>query len=192
MKRALKHLMMVGELHPAANHGCTRKVEVREAEIKRESSHTKRLLKRNEQPNLKTLDIRLTTPPDKVADQLDVSPDVSVWRIRVLRYMNGHPSSVANQWILSERTPGFDRNYGKGLSTHAILSAVYGIRPVRVRSWVSATAADYEVSHLMHLPLHYPLLRIESVNNDSEGHPIEYSCSLLRSDSIRLGITPTQ
>ncbi|MFP4113593.1 MAG: GntR family transcriptional regulator [Spirochaetota bacterium] len=192
VRRALLHLAMIGELHPLRNRGYVKRVRVVDSRIRKMCSYTKRLLASREKPKTRLLELTLSEAPEHIAEDLSIGSETPTWYLRVVRYRGTHPITLAEQWIPESAAPNLAAVYGEGLSTHSVLSVVFGIQPVRARSVVTATAADYEAAHHLEVPLHYPLLRVESINTDQNGRAVEVSNSLFRSDMYRLSVTPPE
>jgi DNA-binding GntR family transcriptional regulator len=181
---------MVGELHPLRNHGYIRELERRQTTIRRDCSYSRITRERNETPRVRLIELSHERPEEDIARELVLNDGELAWCVRVVRYRNKIPASMSDQWIPESVAPNLESCLGDGLSTHAALSAFYGIRPQRVHSEVTATAADHGEARALQVPLHFPLLRIHSLNCDVDRKPVEVSRTRIRSDLVSVVVTP--
>jgi len=122
-----------------------------------------------------------------VSRALQLPGETDVLTIDTLRIVDGRPFGLITHSLPVPRFNGLLLGYDGG-SLHACLQDMYRLKPVRVRTVISAQAPTDEDASALLIPRTTPILRISAVNVDGQGLPIEHSLARMRADRMQLAI----
>jgi len=127
-----------------------------------------------------------TIPAEEgVANRLKLKPGHTVFWLETMRMVENRPFTVISHFLPADRFPELLAEY-EGGSLHATLKRRYRVTLRRALTLVSALLPQGDdASHLL-IPRTTPVLRLKTVNVDSEGVPVEYAIARARSDRIEL------
>lgn len=147
---------------------------------------SREMRKRGMTPGGRVLRFERTPAPEAARRALRLGARVPVLYLERLRTADGEP--VALQWscLPADRFKGLlsvDFNNGRSLYEH--LESAYGVAVVAGSRAVEGVVANRRQARLLRIPQGSPLLRLEAVNADRRGRPVEFGVTLYRGDRYR-------
>lgn len=132
------------------------------------------------------LEWRLGLPTGEEAKHLLLAARQQVYRLEILRSVEGVPISITTSTLPEVAVPVLERHLGEFSSLYAILESHYHFRPLRVITAVYATAAKSRDASSLKMPTEVAILRTESLMYHPAGFPVEYSLARARGDMCHL------
>lgn len=128
----------------------------------------------------------LATAP--VALKLRVPPHTPLLHLQVLAEADGQPLSLSERHFPHARFPKLEQVLrDTGSLTEAF--AAHGVADyTRHESRITADMPDAVLAGRLHLPVSRPVLRVDSLNVDTEGVPIEWARAWFPGDRVALAI----
>ena len=126
-----------------------------------------------------------------VARRLNLAEgDPVVW-METLRLVDDRPYCLISHFLPEAYFPDLLEFYTGG-SLHAHINTRYQINLRRFESLITASMPLGDDAKLLNMPQHQPVLRVKSVNVDTEKPeiPMEYALTRFRADRIQLRIRP--
>ena len=139
-------------------------------------------------PEAKVLRKEIMSPPDHIRQTLDLEEDTLVYRLDILRYVDGTPLTLNVTWLPSDLFPDLLQRLESLVSLYSILEDEYGVYPVRMRSTVQAIYPNAIEASYLQIPPNQNLLHIESVMRDDYGRLVEYTSAKYRGDLCSVSI----
>jgi GntR family transcriptional regulator len=121
-------------------------------------------------------------PPTAARLALGIGDTAIAIIVRRLRIVDGRPAILQSSWLPYSRFAGIEADPLLDGSLYAMLEGPYGIRIVRARQQVSATAADDADAALLGMQPGDPVLRIAATTYDGANLAIEYASGVMRPD----------
>jgi GntR family transcriptional regulator len=125
-----------------------------------------------------------------LAESLGLAPGSRCVRIGRLRRIDGEIAAFMRSFIPESLHPRLlsrlERSDFAHTSLPRVLEQAVGVRPHSGHRWVQAVVADAEVASHLGVAVGFPLLYVESVEDDDRGRRIEYSQAWHRGDRTRL------
>jgi GntR family transcriptional regulator len=121
----------------------------------------------------------------KTADALGLVPGAPVYEIVRVRLSDGEPISLERSRFPAERFPGL-LEYPLGQSLYQLLHESFGAGPARAVERLEAVLASPEEADALDLYAGAPLLAVERIAYDADGHAIEMATDLFRGDRTRV------
>ncbi|KKI91072.1 hypothetical protein WQ54_16840 [Bacillus sp. SA1-12] len=121
-------------------------------------------------------------PSDVEQKNLLLSENQKIYRLEILRFIEGQPISVTTTVMPEEEVPQLENYLRNFKSLYRILSNYYQLRPVRSRSVFQALLPMLKDSKVLEIPESVPIIQIESIMNHPSGNPVEYSVARIRGD----------
>ena len=121
-------------------------------------------------------------PTSEETQALQLMPDEQVYRLEILRYVDGTPFSITTSVLCEKAVPRMERYLENFNSLYAILDRYYNFIPVRVRSVFEATFAELKDIAYLEISEGLPILKIKSFMCHPTGYPVEYSITRVRGD----------
>jgi len=121
-------------------------------------------------------------PMREEAQALQLASDEQVYRLEILRYVNGTPFSITTSVLPEKAVPLIEQYLENFYSLYAILENHYNFTPVRVRSVFQATFAEVKDITYLEMPEGVPILKIKSLMCHPAGYPVEYDVIRIRGD----------
>mgnify|MGYP001241600033 CR=1 FL=1 len=136
------------------------------------------------EPGATVLAAEVTRAPGHVARALGLEPGAAVARVRRVRSGGGLPLTLEDSWLPEALFPGLvDLDLGSSL--YAIMGTRYGHAPVRAVERLEPVAARAQDADALGVRARTPLMRVERVAYDADGHPVEYAEDRHRGDRAR-------
>jgi GntR family transcriptional regulator len=139
-------------------------------------------------PSSRVLEQTVIKATDELAENLKVSPQDSVIRLRRLRLADGIPMAIEESNIPLKFFPGLDRMSFAKQSLYRVLRENYGVRVGWADEVIEALPATREESELLTIPKRASVLSISRTIMTTEETPIEVACSRYRGDRYRASI----
>jgi len=121
----------------------------------------------------------------RVSRGLAVEPGTFVFSIVRIPLQEGEPLSVEHSNIPVEMFPDLLEQQISD-SIGEIMSSRYHRAPIRAIEWLDAVAATPDQASALAVPIGTPLLSVERVTFDEDGHRIEFANDLFRGDRTRV------
>ncbi len=136
--------------------------------------------------NLKTetrvLDIAIVSCPSRIAGLLAQEENSSIWRMKRVRRINGHPASFIVNYANPENMDGVDEN---AFTERPFLNVFHdhcGVVIASVEQRVRATVADMDISGKLGIDFGDPVFLVENKYLDASDKPVAFSCLHFRGD----------
>lgn len=114
----------------------------------------------------------------------ELSPDVHVYRIMRLRFIDGEPIAIERTNIQCDLTPDLKEEDVHDQSIYKMLNDKYGIKMKRAYTRITAVYANGLESELLNIDMKKPVMRYEGIVFDSEGRLIEYYDDILLKEKV--------
>lgn len=125
-----------------------------------------------------------------VASRLQMDEGADVIFFETLRTVDGKPFCVISHFLPLSDFPSVLEGYDKG-SLHRFLEHSCNTSLQRSESLISTVLPEADDAALLNMPRNQPVLRVKSVNLDSETkQPVEYSVTRFRGDATQLSVQP--
>lgn len=148
------------------------------------ASFTQDMRRRGLVPSTCLLSVELAVPRASVASAIGLTLDGKAWRVRRLRLADDQPMAVEDGWYPESLMPDLDRHNLAG-SLYTLLESAYGLRIDDARQVLWTEAAGTELSTLLGVALHAPLLAFERTSR-ADGRPVEHVLSYYRGDRYQV------
>jgi GntR family transcriptional regulator len=133
------------------------------------------------EPSARLLNAMVLVAPPRVAEALQLEPGSRAAKIERVRYASRMPMTLEEAWLPDALYPELT---GLGLteSLYALMRDCYARGPVRASERLEAVPARAHEAKLLHIPVGAPLMLVERVAFDEDGHPVEYAKDRHRGD----------
>ncbi|WP_299092743.1 GntR family transcriptional regulator [uncultured Metabacillus sp.] len=121
-------------------------------------------------------------PSDVEQKNLFLSENQTIYRLEILRFIEGQPISITTTVMPEEEVPQLEQYLQNFKSLYRILSDYYQLRPVRSKSIFQALLPILKDAKVLEIPESVPIIQMESIMNHPSGNPIEYSVARIRGD----------
>lgn len=129
---------------------------------------------------------QIVLPSEAIQKRLDIDAYDSVLYIKRVRYMNGEPAIVLENWVVLKRCPGIEKedftsiSLFQAMEKNAASKITYGVRHF------GATVLNAGQAELLDLMERDPVLTLEQVTFGGKKEPLECSHVLLRTDKYEV------
>jgi GntR family transcriptional regulator len=123
-------------------------------------------------------------PASELATKLDLEEEDAVIKLVRVRYADGDPVQYVTSFIPWKVAPGLVYEDCQG-SLFELLQTKFGIHMHRSIDTLQPMLADEKVCRYLQIPVHSPVMSIESINYDIHDVPIEHSRTFVRGDRAR-------
>jgi GntR family transcriptional regulator len=130
----------------------------------------------------------LGLPTAVEAKDLALAAKLRVYRLEILRSVEGVPISITTSVLPELAVPELERHLGGFYSLYAILESRYNFRPLRVKTTIHATGAKAKDASFLCMPTEVPMLLTESLMYHPAGYPVECATTRARGDMCHLCI----
>jgi len=127
----------------------------------------------------------IVTPPLRVANALELAPDITVVKIVRLRLSQAVPLLLETVYVPTARCPGLERVDLTTQSLYALLEQGYGLRLERTRQTLEATVANAYEADLFGVPPGTGMILLEGVTCLAHDQPVEYFKAIYRGDRFK-------
>ncbi len=150
-------------------------------------SFTEDMRQRGFKPASKLLSSRVVPAPKEIAERLDIEQGEELACIKRLRLADDEPMSVEESFLIHRYCPGVISLYhASSDSLREVLERRYGIHIGCAKQTIRAVAATRELSRLLSIPAHGPLLSVERVSFSQQQIPVEFLKIYYRADRYTL------
>jgi GntR family transcriptional regulator len=133
-------------------------------------------------PSARVLSIDLQNPGAEAAQELKLSSDQKVYRLKRLRFVEDNPVAVVTSYLPAHFFPGIEKLDLSRQSLYHVLETIYKRRLHRAEERIGAINAGHNEAHILDTSVGSALMIIHETTYDIELVPVEYSVSLLRAD----------
>ncbi|MGG7620320.1 GntR family transcriptional regulator [Bacillus coreaensis] len=149
------------------------------------NSFTRTMLGKGLTPSTQVLSIKKSAAKPGIGNKLHIPIGEEIVILKRLRNVNGIPISIEESFIPYKYCPDIDHRITNKHSLYQMLENDYGITLVKAKEYMKVKLAEESDSKLLRIRSESPCVLREAVAYDDQGHPIEYSTSLTRSDIVR-------
>lgn len=149
------------------------------------NSFTRTMLGKGLTPSTQVLSIKKSAAKPGIVNKLQIPIGEEIVILKRLRNVNGIPISIEESFIPYKYCPDIDHRITNKHSLYQMLENDYGITLVKAKEYMKVKLAEESDSKLLRIRSESPCVLREAVAYDDQGHPIEYSTSLTRSDIVR-------
>lgn len=129
----------------------------------------------------KVLDKGIVPAPIRVADMLQITTNDSVFYLKRLRFVEGKPIIIVENYVPAYLCPGIDKEDFKNESLYNLLKTKFGLNIHHgKREFEPANSLSKEEIELLEVSPGTPLLYVESITFTEDNIPIEYFQSKIR------------
>ena len=121
----------------------------------------------------------------EVMDALRLRNGDRCWCVRRVRFGDGEPLVVEESHIPAKLFPGLDRHDLAGSSLYDLMSAGYGVRPVRAHETIEPTACEPDEARHLATRAGAPAIVVTRIAFDDENRAVEYARDVYRGDRTR-------
>lgn len=186
VRQAIQHLVDKGLIVRRRGVG----TQVARGEVRRSVELTSLhddLLRAGRKPSTSVLELTTVPCPSAVAAALDVAVGSEVWHLRRLRFSDGEPLAVMENWLLADRVRlTMDGLQAGGL--YATLRAA-GIRIRGAHQRIGARAATAAEAQMLGERRGAPLLTMTRTAYDDQGRFVEHGAHIYRGTRYSLEVT---
>lgn len=188
IRRSLASLCHQGLLRSAQGSGTYVEDFAVDLVLSKRTRHSQNLEQVGRKGGLVVLQAAAMAAPPYVAERLALKPRHKVLRLEVLGEADGFPLSVSERFFPVQRFAGLeDVVRATGSITEAF--AAHGVADyTRLESRITAEMPSQERAAQLRQSPQRPVLKVESVNVDSDGMPIEFALAWFPSDRVSLTI----
>lgn len=188
IRRSLASLCSQGLLRATQGSGTYVEDFAVELVLSRRTRHRQNLALVGMKGALRVLDSQTVVGSANVVQKLQLPGHTPVLWLRVLAEAEGQPVSVSERHFPLARFPRLEQVLRDTGSLTAAF-ADHGVTDyTRQESRVTADMPDTALAGQLHMPVSRPVLRVESLNVDTAGTPIEWSRAWLAGDRVALTI----
>lgn len=128
----------------------------------------------------------VTFAKGRAATQLHLGPDDKVFFLQRVRYVDGEPLIVLNNYVRYDRCPGIELLNFEAERLFQALEQRYELRLVHGQRTFQAQSAEREVAQLLNMQPGEAVMHLEQLTFLDDDTAIEWSNLFLRGDSFRL------
>lgn len=151
-------------------------------ELKMISSWTEQLLALGHVPRTLHLETEEIEPPKRVARELKLDPQDTVFVLRRLRLVNEEPLTLMVNYLPSRFVPGFLEKAPRRESLYETLLKDYGLVAARAVDMVETRSATDEEAKRLRIDAWDPLLCVTRVSYLADGRSLEVGLAISRGD----------
>jgi GntR family phosphonate transport system transcriptional regulator len=121
----------------------------------------------------------------KICEALKIRSDSEVFCLKTLSFANEVPISHATNHLQCSKFPDFPERYTKLQSITKVLAS-YGFGDyIRVRTRITARVPDPEVADLLQQSPSRPVLRVETIDGNSDGRALKFGITHFAGDRVQ-------
>lgn len=140
----------------------------------------------NLNPSSKLLNLEITPATAEVSDILKIEPGTEIYILSRIRLMNDKPIGIEHSHLSAKRFPGLERFDWNKESLYKVLRNSYQADISHAAHDIEAAIADEDMSRLLNVPHHFPVLVTRRYTYTSSNEIFEFVEAFYRSDRIRL------
>ena len=186
LRQAVGALQAEGLVRVERGRGIFVQTELLHYALSRRTRFSENLQRQGLFPGTQLLTARSVAASERVARELKVAKGAAVLMAETVNEADGHPVSVAIAYYPAARFDGFLDMLSEGLGSSEILKRLGVEDYVRAESRITTQMPSEETARLLKQPVTRPLLCIESIDADMDGHPIKYGETVFCGDRVQL------
>lgn len=189
LRQAVGALQAEGLVRVERGRGIFVQNELLNYALSRRTRFSENLQRQGLLPGTQLLTARSVAASERVARELNLARGAEVLMAETVNEANGHPVSVAIAYYPAARFDGFLEMLSEGVGSSEMLKRLGVEDYVRAESRITTQMPSEETARLLKQPLTRPLLCVESIDIDLEGHPIKYGETVFCGDRVQLVVT---
>lgn len=186
LRQAVGALQTEGLVRVEQGRGMFVQHELLNYALSRRTRFSENLQRQGLLPGKQLLTARSVAAPERVARELKLAKGAAVLMTETVNEADENPVSVAIAYYPAARFDGLLDMLREGLGSSEILKRLGVEDYVRVESRITTQMPSEETARLLKQPVTRPLLCIESIDADMEGHPIKYGETVFCGDRVQL------
>lgn len=191
VRKAILDLVQEGILYRGKGLGTFVTKPVKIAKLKGVQGFTELMLKLNQRPSAKVLDVKVKKATAHISDKLGISSDERVVAIKRLRSSDDEPLFIEFLYLPYLRVEGLEKE-DLEKSIYGILKEKYGIKITRaVETFEPIVLDEFESKMLKAKSAGLGMLS-ERIGYTSENDVIEFSLHIFRGDKCKFSIERTE
>lgn len=188
LRQAVQALQAEGLVRVEQGRGMFVQHELLAYPLSRRTRFSENLQRQGLLPGKQLLTARGQSASEPVARELKLRKGEQVLMVETLSEANGQPVNLATAYYPARRFDGLLEMLGEGTSTTEILRRLGVEDYLRAESRITTQMPSEEAARLLRQPVTRPLLCVESVDVDLDGHPIKYGETVFCGDRVQLCI----
>lgn len=124
---------------------------------------------------------------ESVAKALQIAVSTDVYRIERVQCADGVPIALMTNYLKANLVPNLEQYINQFTGLYHFLEQHYSIILIEAEEWLSATAATFTDSQILHVPVGAPLLHSRRVTCTEQG-PFEYASTKLVADKYEYSV----
>lgn len=151
------------------------------------TSITETLISKGYDVQTRGMSIELITPPEHIANELQLSAGQQVYWVQRVQYADNTPIALMNNYLRASKVPGLEQYSNTFNSLYTFLEQHYHLILLNAWERLSAVAANFTESQILQVPLGAPLLCSKRLTSTEQG-PFEYSVTKLVADKYEYSV----
>ncbi len=189
IRRSLASLCGQGLLRATQGSGTYVQDFAVELALGKRTRHRENLVQAGLAGGLRVLTSQTVMAPERVARKLQLQPDALVLCLTVLGDADGVPLQVSERYFPLPRFQALEPVIARTGSITEAFQACGVADYTRYSSRIGADMPDEHLADRLHQPVTRPVLKVESLNVDVAGLPIEFSTAWFAADRVTLNVT---
>lgn len=185
VRQALAALVSEGLLYRKQGRGTFVTEKARQTRTVKLTGFTEDLFFQGVKPEIRILEARSVSAPERIAGHLGIPPGIEVTRFKRVRSVEGTALSL----MVNHLPPAWGQRISdRDLTQHTmlwVLEEKLRIPLGMIRQSVEAVKADAEIASHLKASVFDPILYIESVVQTVEGRPVEVADTYFRADRYK-------
>ena len=179
VRRAIESLAADGLLHRIHGKGTFVARPRLESDLHL-ASFSQDMTRRGLTPSTAILTLELDTPPDEVAEKLELPRNGRAWRLERIRFADEVPIALEDGWYPAQLLPDLDQRDLTG-SLYEVLATNYDLAIDHAEQTLWGESADPPTARRLKTPANAALLVFQRISSSS-GTPVEFVVSRYRGD----------
>jgi GntR family transcriptional regulator len=151
-------------------------------ELNMVSSWTEQMLALGQIPRTLHLETEQIEPPKRIAHELALDPETTVFVLRRLRLVSDEPLTLMVNYLPAQFVPGFAEEAARHESLYETLYQEYGLVAARAVDTVETRPATDDEAKRLKIDAWDPLLCVTRVSFLPDGRPLEVGLAISRGD----------
>jgi GntR family phosphonate transport system transcriptional regulator len=186
LRQAVGALQTEGLIRVERGRGMFVQHELLNYALSRRTRFSENLQRQGLLPGKQLLTARSLPAPERVACELKLAKGAAVLMTETVNEADENPVSLATSYYPAARFDGLLDMLNDGVSSSEILKRLGVEDYLRAESRITTQMPSEETARLLKQPVTRPLLCIESIDVDMEGHPIKYGETVFCGDRVQL------
>jgi len=140
----------------------------------------------------KVLSANIIESNKQITKNLKIPLGTEIFQLTRLRYVDNVPISIETSFLNYEKFPGIEGKDFEIQSLYHVLENEYGAEIIKGKEKLGLTFATCDEAKSLDIANEEPIFFISGVTTDSDGNPVEYFRSVVRSDKMKFSSVLTK